>query len=207
MERVKKIFGEYKISWKKLILLAVIVAVITAVMLIIPFLENTSFQDIGVYLDWWFVFAVFIIINCDKWYEASLKCFVFFLISQPLIYLLQVPFSHLGIHIFMYYKTWFIFTLLTLPGAAVAFLVKKKNWYSALVLMVPIYYYANMAVSYIAMAIRHFPHHLLSGILAVVFAGIFIFGILEEKKHKQFEVIFFIIVLAACIAVPSLRLA
>ncbi len=41
--------------------------------------------------------------------------FFFFLISQPLIYLLQVPFSSMGFELFIYYKYWFIWTLLTIP--------------------------------------------------------------------------------------------
>lgn len=118
---MKKYFGEYNIRWSRVIILAVITAVYTAVINLMPFLKETSFQDIAISLECWILFAVFIIVNCKNWWEASLKCFVFFLISQPLIYLIEVPFNSLGWRIFQYYKYWFIMTVLTLPGAVVAF--------------------------------------------------------------------------------------
>ena len=40
--------------------------------------------------------------------DSAIKCFLFFLISQPLIYLIQVPFSSQGWHIFVYYKLFLI---------------------------------------------------------------------------------------------------
>lgn len=65
--------------------------------------------------------CVFLIImaNCQKPLESACKTFVFFLISQPLIYLLQVPFSSMGWGLFGYYWNWFIWTLLTFPMAFV----------------------------------------------------------------------------------------
>ena len=60
------------------------------------FLADTSLQDPGIYLEAWFVLALFVILNCGSALEAGKKCFVFFLISQPLIYLVQVPFAFLG---------------------------------------------------------------------------------------------------------------
>ena len=61
--------------------------------------------------------AMYIILNCDSPLEAGKKTFIFFLISQPLIYLVQVPFSWLHWAIFVYYPTWGILTLFTFPGA------------------------------------------------------------------------------------------
>ena len=113
-------------SWAKVLLLAVVSAVITSVLLIVPSLKGTSFQDPGTYLECWFFLAIIIIVNCKKWWEASLKCFVFFLVSQPLIYLIQVPFNAHGWGIFQYYKTWFILTILTLRSNS-CLSVKKKE--------------------------------------------------------------------------------
>ncbi len=114
-------------TYKKVILFAVGVAIFSAAMLVIPFTIHTSLSNVGTYLESWILFALIIIMNCKKPLEAGLKTFLFFLISQPLIYLLQVPFSSLGWQIFMFYPQWFYITLATFPGAMIAFYVKKDN--------------------------------------------------------------------------------
>lgn len=184
MTKLKKYFGEVNMTWGKVILLAVITAVVTAALNLIPALKDTSFQDIAISLEWWFLFAIFIIVNCDKWWEASLKCFVFFLISQPLIYLIEVPFNSMGWELFDYYGHWFRLTVLTLPGAAIAFLLKKKNWLSVAVLSVATGFMAYMCVSYFNSAIASFPHHLLSCIFCIALAVFLVLVLLDEKKHR-----------------------
>ena len=184
MEKIRKYFGEYDITWPRVILFAVITGAYTAFIKLIPFLDNTSFQDIAVNLDCWFLFAIFIIVNCKKWWEASLKCFVFFLISQPLIYLIQVPFYEYGWTIFRYYKYWFIVTLLTLPGAAIAFLLKKKNWLSTAVLSVATGYLAYAAAFYLRSAVTDFPYHLLSAVFCLALSVFLIIVLLDEQKHR-----------------------
>jgi len=130
------------------------------------------------------LFAVFIIVNCEKWWEAALKCFVFFLISQPLIYLIEVPFFDRGWEIFNYYGYWFKITLLTLPGAVIAFQLKRKNWLSVLVLCVPIVYLTSASLGYYHAAMANFPQHLLSALFAVGLAIFFIFVLLDRKAHR-----------------------
>ena len=184
MEKAKKLFGGIRMTWPHVLALAVVTAAYTALINQVGFLEDTSFRDIAVTLECWFLFAVFIIVNCEKWWEASLKCFVFFLISQPLIYLIEVPFFDRGWEIFQYYRYWFIMTLLTLPGAAIAFFVKKKNWLSVLILSVATGYLALQAVTYFQSALRRFPHHLLSSLFCIALALFFIFVLLESRKHR-----------------------
>lgn len=205
MEKIKKYFGEFNMTWVTVILLAVITAVYTALINQVPFLEDTSFRDIAVYPDCWILFAVFIIVNCKKWWEASIKCFVFFLISQPLIYLIEVPFYQYGWEIFRYYDYWFIVTLLTLPGAAIAFLVKKKNWLSVIVLSVATGYLSYACVNYLISATTDFPHHLLSGIFCLILAVFLIFVLLDEKKHRIAALSFVIAVLVVFSAATMLR--
>ncbi|MDO5332086.1 MAG: hypothetical protein Q4E99_05340, partial [Bacillota bacterium] len=72
-------------TWPKVILLAIFAAVITAGANLIKVLDDTSFTDMAVNLDVWFLYAVIIVMNSKKITEAALKTFVFFLISQPLI--------------------------------------------------------------------------------------------------------------------------
>ncbi|MEK5186196.1 hypothetical protein [Solibacillus sp. FSL W7-1324] len=92
MSGIKKYFGQFTMTWPRVIFFALFTAVYTALINQVSLLKDTSFQDIAIYVDWWILFAVFIIVNCEKWWEAALKCFVFFLVSQPLIYLIEVPF-------------------------------------------------------------------------------------------------------------------
>ena len=108
-------------------------AVLTAAVLILPVFKDTSFERIGVYLEAWFVPAILIMANSEKPLESALKTFVFFLISQPLIYLMQVPFTTLGWGIFMFYKRWFLMTLVTFPMAFVGWYITKRNWLSVLI--------------------------------------------------------------------------
>ena len=175
MEKIKKYFGEFNMTWSRVILLAIITAVYTALINQVSFLESTSFQDIAINLEWWFLFAIFIIVNCNKWWEASLKCFVFFLVSQPLIYLIEVPFYEYGWEIFQYYDYWFKITLLTLPGAVIAFQLKRKNWLSVLILSVATGYLSAASVRYFRAAMANFPNHLLSSIFCLALAVFFVF--------------------------------
>ena len=90
---VKRFFGEINLIWKRLIIFAIIAGIYTAIMAILPFTKDTSFRDIAIYLEWWILFWVIIITNTKSPKESALKCSVFFLMSQLLIYLIQVPFS------------------------------------------------------------------------------------------------------------------
>jgi len=131
---VGKLYGGLNMGWPAVLLLAVLSAALTAVFLIVPVFQNTSFQRMGVYLEAWVFLAILIMSNCKSPLESAMKTFVFFLVSQPLIYLLQVPFSWQGWGLFGYYKYWFIATLLTFPAAYIGWYIKKRNWLSLLIL-------------------------------------------------------------------------
>ena len=159
----ERVFGGFNMSWPAVIIFAVAAAVATAIVLILPVFDNTSFREMGVYFEAWIFFAVFIMVNCKKPLESALKTFVFFLISQPLIYLIQVPFSDMGWGLFGYYRLWFILTLCTFPAAYVGWYIKKGNWLSLLIITP-----ANLALAYMGFAyikshlIPDFPNHLIS---------------------------------------------
>ncbi len=70
-------------------------------MAILPITADTSFRDISVYLEWWILFGTIIICNSKSPKDSALKYFIFFLISQPLIYLIEVPFSSMGFGYFI----------------------------------------------------------------------------------------------------------
>lgn len=195
MTKLKHYFGELNLTWNKIIIFSIIAGIYTAVMSLIPALYNTSFQDIAVDLDGWFLFAMFIIMNSKTWKEASLKTFVFFLISQPLVYLIEVPF--IGWEVFGYYRHWFIMTLLTLPGAIIAFQVKKQNWLSMIVLSFATCFLAYESVRYLATSLTIFPRHILSAVFSLLLALFFIFCFLKEKKHKIVALVLVVVIVVA----------
>ena len=123
---LQKLFGGINLTWPKLIIFAVIMGIYTALMaMLVP--DGNSFHDIAVTMEWWVLPAILIIVNCKKPLEAALKTFVFFLISQPLVYLIQVPFNGMGWGLFGYYPFWFKVTLLTFPAAFIGWYMKKDK--------------------------------------------------------------------------------
>lgn len=171
-------------SWKKVVIFAIAVAIMTALFLILPFTVHTSLANVGTYVESWILFALIIIMNCKKPFEAAIKTFVFFLISQPLIYLLQVPFSNLGWQIFMFYPQWFYITLLTLPGGFIAWYVKKDNILSALILSVACVILVYFGAYFASSLIHNFPHNLLSCIYCYALAYALIFTLLRKNKTR-----------------------
>ena len=131
---MKKLFGGINLTWKKVIIFAIITAVYTALMAILPFTKDTSFRDIAIMFEWWILFGIIIISNSKSPLDSALKCFVFFLISQPLVYLIQVPFSSMRWSLFGYYRYWFYWTLACLPMGYIGYYIKKKNWLSIIIL-------------------------------------------------------------------------
>lgn len=200
MEKIKKLFGRFEMTWPRVILFAVITAVYTAFVNVLPFLKGTSFQDIAVNLEWWFLFAIFLIVNCKTRWEACAKCFVFFLISQPLIYLLEVPFIPDGWGVFRYYRWWFIVTLLTIPWAAIAFTLKKKNLLSVIVLSVATGYMAYQSAIYFQSALKHLPYHLLSAFSCLVMAVFLAAVLTDSKKLRRAAILFIVLVFVFCCA-------
>ena len=45
---MKKLFGGIDLTWKKLLVFSVLIAIYTAIMAMVPALINTSFNDIAV---------------------------------------------------------------------------------------------------------------------------------------------------------------
>ncbi len=177
-------------TWLKVILFAVITGAYTGLIMLVPALNNTSFQDIGTYYEWWVIFAVIIVVNCKKNWEAMLKCFVFFLISQPIVFAVEVLFNHITVdQAIQYYRIWLIPTILTIPGGFIAFHCKKQNTLGAIVLGLGNTIQFVLSVMYIVFCARDFPHHILS--LLVSFASIFVmsFAIQKEKKNRLISLI------------------
>ncbi len=194
---MKKLFGGLNITWGKLVLFAVICGVYTGVMALLPFARDTSFQDISISFEWWILFAIIIIVNSKSPLDSALKVFVFFLISQPLVYLVQVPFNRDGFGIFRYYPAWFRWTLLTFPMAFVGYYMKKDKWWSGLILAPMLLFLGYHYLSFFGEAYHFFPQHLLSAIFCAATLIIYPLYIFKNKKVKTALLILSIVIILA----------
>ena len=185
-------------SWPRLVVFAISMGVWTALMaMLVP--DGNSFHDIAVTGEWWMLPALFIVLNSKKPFEAASKVLIFVLISQPLVYLIQVPFNQMGWGLFGYYKYWFIVTLLTFPAGFVAWYIKKDKWYSGVVIALGTIYLMVTATGYIRQLIENPPNHLFSIVYCVVFSLIMIFGLLKDKIAKIIAAVATMIALVVCV--------
>ena len=198
-----KLYGGINITWPRLILFAVGAAVLTSTFLIVPIFKDTSFAKMGETLEAWIFLAIIIIANSKKPLESALKTFIFFLISQPLIYLIQVPFNWQGWGIFQYYKFWFILTLCTFPAAYIGWYIKKKNWLSLVILMPMLILLALIAKDGISHVIYEFPHLLLMVVFCVAQILLYLYVFTKNVAQKIAGLLAPIVVVAAMLLMPQ----
>lgn len=179
-----KLYGGLPMSWLAVILFAVGTAVLTAVFLIVPVFKDTSFERMGVTFEAWIFFAVLIMANCTKPLKSALKTFVFFLVSQPLIYLFQVPFSYMGWSLFGFYKTWFIWTLLTFPMAYIGWFITKRNWWSLLILSPVLLLLSIEGVGCARAAALQFPRLLIAAIFCLGQVLLYLYVFTEKRPQR-----------------------
>lgn len=184
MEKIKKIFGGIDLTWKKLIIFAIIAGVYTAIMAILPIAKDTSFSDLTITLEVWILFGIFIIMNSKSSKDSALKCFVFFLISQPLVYLIQVPFSWQGWNLFQYYKYWFMWTILTIPMGFIGYYMKKDKWWGLLILTPILIMLGEALGRYISFTMFSFPRHILTAIFCAATLIIYPLVIFNNKNIR-----------------------
>lgn len=203
---MKKLFKDINISWEFIIIFSILIGLLVGIINRIPILNNTSFQDIAIVLDMWIIFAIFIIVNCNTWKEAVCKCFIFFLISQPLIYFTEILLDVIIYHkdftnlFTLYFKNyyigsgWLTLTFLTIPGSFIAYQIKKDNVLSSIILSVATGYLAFSGTTCLIECIfNHFPYHLLNGLICLFMAFMLIFLILKNKKNRVISLIITII--------------
>ena len=188
-------------TWTRVVIAAVTCAILAAAVLLIPQTDGTSFRNIGVTPEFWLVCAVFIVMNCSSPVEAGLKAFVFFLISQPLIYLLQVPFFDGGFEIFRYYPRWGFYTLLCLPGGMIAWLVKKGGVSGALILSVASGGLGVFAVLFAETTVRDFPKYLISVLFCAFFAVLLPLVLMKTPRDRAVALVITLAVTAAVFCV------
>ncbi len=181
---LKKIFGGIRMTWPRLILFAVISGLITGLIALwVP--EGSSFRQIAVTLEAWIVLAIIVVVNCEKPLEAACKTFVYFLISQPLVYLVQVPFSRMGWSLFgYYYPYWFYWTIATFPGAFIAWFIKRDDLIGALILFVALVGLILIGTDYLKQLLERFPRYLISTVFCFGMVPVLIIAILHQKNPR-----------------------
>ena len=198
-----KLYGGINLTWPCIILYAVGAAVLTTVFLVLPIFHGTSFVRMGETLEAWIFFAVIIIANAKSPLDSALKTFVFFLISQPLIYLFQVPFSWQGWGLFQYYKYWFILTLCTFPAAYIGWYIKKKNWLSLLILMPVLILLAYLCEDGLKHVIHQFPSMLIMVVFCVLQVFLYLYTFTEKASQKIIGALVPAAVIAAMLLLPK----
>ena len=181
---IKTLFGGINLTWPKLIIAAIIAGILTALIAIIPALRYTSFIAITVTLEIWILFGIIIIMNSRSNIDSALKCFIFFLISQPLVYLIQVPFSHLGWGLFGYYKYWFIWTILCLPMGFIGYYMKQGKWWGYLILLPMILITAYSYKNYFADFQFYMPKYIIITLFCACAMILYPVLIFDDKKIK-----------------------
>lgn len=184
MEKIKKLFGGVDLSWPKVIIFAIAAGIYTALVCIFPQVKDTSLNTIAVSFEVWILFGIFIIMNSKSNMDSALKCFVFFLISQPLVYLLQVPFSSQGWGLFYYYRRWFIFTLLCLPMGFIGYYMKKDKWWGYIILLPMIILTAASYRQYLSYFTYCRPYYILVCVFCAAAMLIYPNAIFNNKKIK-----------------------
>ena len=195
---MKKLFGGINLTWKKVIISAVIIGIYTALVAIFPGLKYTSFNTIAVTFEVWILFGIIIIMNSKSNKDAALKCFVFFLISQPIIYLLQVPFSWQGWNLFQYYKYWFIWTILCFPMGYIGYYMKKDKWWGYLILFPMIMLVTYSYFGYLSDFLFNFPFYLLICIFCIITMIIYPLYIFKNKIIRIVGVVISSVLILLC---------
>ena len=182
-KKMKKLFGGLKLTWPRLIVFAVISGIITALIaLLVP--DGNSIRQIAVTFEAWIVLAIIIVVNCEKPLEAACKTFVYFLISQPLVYLIQVPFNRLGWGLFGYYRYWFFWTLATFPGAFIAWYIKRDDWIGAVIHSVALVALIGIGTGYLKQLIVNFPQYLLATLFCFGMVPVLILAVHHQKTAR-----------------------
>lgn len=181
---LQKLFGGINLTWPILIIASIIIGVLVGVIMLVPAFKDTSISQIGAIFYWWWFFAIVIITNSKSNLDSALKCFIFFLISQPLIYLVQVPFNDLGWGIFGYYRNWILWTIATLPMGYIGYWIRKQNIWSAIILAPAICW---VAAEGLGEGVN--SGHYLGGIFCLAIVVVLLMGVLNNWKLRGISVV------------------
>lgn len=185
---LKKLFGGINLTWTKLIIFAVCSGVYTAVIAMLPVVQNTSFRDLVETFEVWILFGIFIIMNSKSAKDSAIKCFVFFLISQPLVYIVQDLINYNNLFM-TYYRFWVLWTIACLPMGFIGYYMKKDKWYGVAILTPILMLLGFMLNKYLSETLFYFPRHLLTTIFCVVTLILYPVVIFKDRKLKSIGLI------------------
>ncbi len=191
---MKKLFGGINLTWKKIIIFAIIAGIYTGIMAMLPMVRDTSFADITISFEVWILFGILIIMNSKSAKDSALKCFVFFLISQPLVYLFQDVIQHSQLFL-TYYRFWVLWTILTIPMGFIGYYMKKDKWWGLLILTPMLIFLGIHYSGFLGQTIYNFPYHLLSALFCIATMLIYPIAIFDKKRVKTAGVVISIIIL------------
>ena len=180
---MEKLFGGLNLTWKKVIIFSIIIGIYVGLIAMLPIAKDTSFIDLTVTFEVWILFGIIIIMNSKSAKESALKCFVFFLISQPLIYLIQDVIQHSNLFN-TYYRYWFMWTLGCIPMGFIGYYMKKDKWWGLLILTPILVLLSEEYSTYLSKTIFSFPRHILSTIFCFATLIIYPLYIFKNKKIK-----------------------
>ena len=203
---MKKLFGELNLTWKKTIISALVIGIVLGLIAQIPLLNDTSFTNSLVSFELWILFGILIIMNSKSSKESALKCFVFFLISQPLIYLTQDVIEHSKLFL-TYYRFWIGWTIACLPMGFVGYYMKKDKWWGLLILLPILVLLGFEYYRYLSMTMFSFPRHVLTVLFCIATLIIYPLYIFNNKKIKIAGVIISMLIILSmtglCLAKPE----
>ena len=201
---MKKLFGEINMTWKKVIIFSIIIGVYVALINQVPTLKDTSFRDIAISFEWWILFGIIIIMNSKSPLDSALKCFIFFLISQPLIYLVQDIIGSSDLF-HTYYRNWIKWTIACLPMGYIGYYLKKDKWYGLIILTPIIVFLGYHALGFLRTTMYDFPKHLLSYLFCIITMLIYPICIYKNKKIKTVGLIISLILIVIFSVIPLLN--
>ena len=178
-------------TWRNTLILALIAGAYTGLIAQAKFLADTSISDIAVTYEWWVFFAMIIIVNQKRWWEAGLKTILFFLVSQTVVFLVEFPI--VGEFYFAYWYRWMEIALLTLPGGIFAWLSTKRHFAADIVLSIPVALLCITGVMHTIVFLRKPPFHILSFIFCFLQAIFWIFSIKEAARDRILTSVFTVI--------------
>ena len=202
---MKKIFGKINLTYFKVVIMAIIIGIYTAVMAMLPIVKDTSFSDLTVTFEVWIFLGIFIIMNSKSAKDSALKCFIFFLISQPLVYLVQDIVNHTQLFN-TYYRFWIGWTIATIPMGYIGYYMKKDKWWGLLILAPMLVFLGEEYARYLSETMFSFPRHLLTTIFCISTLIIYPLAIFKNKIAKYgslaLSTILIIVLTLICIINP-----
>lgn len=180
---MEKLFGGLNLTWKKVIIFSIIIGLYVGLIAMLPIAKDTSFIDLTVTFEVWILFGIIIIMNSKSAKDSALKCFVFFLISQPLIYLIQDVIQHSNLFN-TYYRYWFMWTLGCIPMGFIGYYMKKDKWWGLLILTPILVLLSEEYSTYLSKTVFSFPRHILTTIFCFATLIVYPLYIFKNKKIK-----------------------